>query len=293
MPMNRFIILLAAVLMTACNPTAKLPNIQTQADAAFNQADYNKAYTLYKEYINVAKANQVNIDQALYVKQAQSCAQLNKIDEASAIYDNLLTNDANIKYISEYAQMLQSNGKVDEELSLWTKHKNKLKEANLLKLSTERIISLNAAKSQHQAVVDTYAEKGNVNLSKETQLTYIKALKALKKGHAAIKSCNLLLKEYPNYIGALEWKAKYYYDKAEKRYKYEMNKYNKKKNATTYAYLRRDLKKISADFRIARDTFIKLRKQDPKNKSYIKYLKNAYLRLEQKAEAAKMDKLLK
>ena len=84
-----------------------------------------------------------------------------------------------------------------------------------------------------------------------------------------------------------------YYEKAENRYKYEMAKYNKNKNATTYAYLRRDLKKVSADFRIARDLFIKLRKDDPNNKSYIRYLKNTYLRLEQKDKAAQMDKLLK
>jgi len=290
--MKKIIILLAAALLVACNPTAKLPSMQTQADAAFEQADYSKAYTLFQEYITLAKANNVTVDQTLYIKQAKTCAQLNKADEAATIYNMLLEDDSNIKLIAEYAQMLQSNGKVDDELALWTANKDKLKDAELVKLSTERLIFLNTSKENYQAVADAYSTKGDNKLSKEAQLANVKALEAIKKGYPAAKACNLLLKEAPDYTDALEWKAKYYYDKAEKRYQYEMAKYNKKKNATTYAYLRRDLKKISGDFRISRDTFLKLRKQDATNKSYIRHLKNIYLRLDQKADAAKMDRLL-
>ena len=96
-----------------------------------------------------------------------------------------------------------------------------------------------------------------------------------------------------NSIPALEWLAVNEYNKAEEWYKKEIAKYNKNKNATTYAYLRRDLKKISAIFRLARDKFLKLRKLDPNNKSYIKYLKNTYLRLDMKDKAKEMDDLLK
>ncbi|MCG8579100.1 MAG: hypothetical protein MI866_04250 [Bacteroidales bacterium] len=291
--MKKVIIILAAAIMVACNPTAKLPTILSGADAAFEQADYTKAYTMYSEYISVAKANGVQISDELYKKQAQTCAQLDKLDEASGIYNQLLENDANIKLIAEYAQMLQSNAKVEEEIALWTKHADKIKDSNLAKVKTERLVFLNASKEKHDAVIEAYNSKGDISLSKEAQLQYIKALEASDKGAAAAKACNALLKANPDYTEALEWKAKYYFNKAEKRYKYEMAKYNKNKTSAAYAYLRRDLKKVSADFRIARDSFLKLREKDPTNKSYIRYLKNTYLRLDQKGKAAQLDKLLK
>ncbi len=290
--MKKTLILLSTVIMVACNPTAKLPSIQTQADAAFERADYSKAYTLYQEFITLAKANNVEVDETLYIKQAQTCAQLDKVDEASTIYNTLLEDKANTRLLAEYAQMLQRKGKVDDELALWNSKKDQLKNTDLVKLSTERLIFLNTSKENHQAVVDAYDAKGDIKLSKEAQLANIKALEATNKAYPAAKACNLLLKEEPGYTAALEWKAKYYYNKAENRYKTEMANYNKKKNATTYAYLRRDLKKVSADFRISRDTFLQLRKQNASDKSYIRHLKNIYLRLDQKAEAAKMDKLL-
>ncbi|MBS2213683.1 hypothetical protein KEM09_19900 [Carboxylicivirga mesophila] len=291
--MKKVLFILSIAILAACNPTAKLPTILSDADAAFNQADYTKAYTLYAEYIQLATSNNVEVSKDLLIKQAQSCAQIDKADEATAIYDQLLKDDANIGLLAEYSQLLQREGRTDQELALWQSYADKITTPELLKLKAERQVFLNAANENSEAVVAAYESKGEAVLSKEAQLTYIKALEATGNAGRAVKTCNELIKEQPDYEAALEWKAKYYYNKAEDRYKYEMAKYNKNKNATTYAYLRRDLKKVSADFRIARDTFIRLRQMNPQDQSYIRYLKNTYLRLEQKDDAARMDKLLK
>jgi tetratricopeptide (TPR) repeat protein len=291
--MKKVLILLSFVVLAACNPAARLTTVQSEADVAFNQADYNKAYSLYSEYIKLAESSNIKVSKELLAKKAQACAHIDKTDEAVAIYDQLLKDEANIDFIAEYAQLLQLEGRIDQELGLWKSQSSRITSPELLKLKAERLVFLNAANENNEAVVTAYESKGETTLSKEAQLTYIKALEATNKGGSAIKACNELLGDQPDYEAALEWKAKYFYNKAEDRYKYEMDKYNKDKNATTYAYLRRDLKKVSADFRIARDTFIQLRKIDPTNQSYIKYLKNTYLRLEQKDEAAQMDKLLK
>ena len=290
--MKQILIILSIFVLAACNPAVKLTTMQSEADAAFNQADYEKAYTLYSEYIKLSQSGNVEVSKDLLARKAQACAHIDKTDEALAIYDQLLKDDANIGFIAEYAQLLQREGRIDQELGLWNAYSGKITNTDLLKLKAERLVFINAANENNAAVVTAYASKGAVTLSKEAQLTYIKALEATDKGNTAIKVCNELLGEQPDYEAALEWKAKYFYNKAEDRYQYEMDKYNKDKNATTYAYLRRDLKKVSADFRTARDTFIQLRKINPANQSYIKYLKNTYLRLEQKDEAAQMDKLL-
>lgn len=291
--MKKLFIILSVAILVACNPTAKLPTIQSEADAAFENANYDKAYTLYSEFINLSKANNLEVDNDITVKLAQACTQTDRIGEASTLYNQLLQNEQNIKLIAEYAQMLQREGQIDDELNLWQQYSDKITSPELSKLRAERLIFLNTSKENYSAIVDVFENKGNIKLSKEAQLASINALANDKKTALAIRTCNDLIKEHPDFEGALDWKAKYYYHKAEDRYNYEMAKYNKNKNATTYAYLRRDLKKISADYRIARDTFIKLRKIDASNKSYIRYLKNTYLRLEQKDEAAKMDKLLK
>jgi tetratricopeptide (TPR) repeat protein len=291
--MKKLLIILSAALLLACNPTAKLPVIKSDADAAFESADYEKAYTLYSNYIDLAKANNVAIENDMIVKLAQACTQTDRTDEAIVLYEQLLQNDQNIHLLAEYAQMLQRDGKANEELALWNKYSSSIRTAELKKLRIERLIFLNASNENYPAIVTLFERKGSIQLSKEAQLACVNALANSKQTDLAVRTCNSLLKENPDYIEALEWKAKYYYHKADERYKYEMAKYNKKKNATTYAYLRRDLKKVSADFRIARDTLIKLRQLDPSNKSYIRYLKNTYLRLDQKDKAAKLEKLLK
>ena len=122
---------------------------------------------------------------------------------------------------------------------------------------------------------------------------YLTVLNDLGKKDEAQKACETMLVKDANSVPALEWLAVNEYNKAEEWYKKEIAKYNKNKNATTYAYLRRDLKKISVIFRSARDKFLKLHKLDPNNKSYIKYLKNTYLRLDMKDKAKEMDDLLK
>jgi outer membrane protein assembly factor BamD (BamD/ComL family) len=71
-----------------------------------------------------------------------------------------------------------------------------------------------------------------------------------------------------------------------------MSKYNKNKNATTYAYLRRELKRISTDYKIAKDILEKLIEKDPTNKNQLVYLRNCYVRLEMQEEARKVNKII-
>lgn len=289
--MRKILLISFSALLLACNPLAKLPSIQTSADEAFNNNDFENSYTLYKQYIQLATTNGAEVSDDIYHKVAIAAGELKKLDEASEIYNLLLKKKDDTALFSEYAQLLQENNQVSEEIELWKNFDSY--DSSLLTKKTDRLIHLYNQTESYDAVIETVATKGNVTLSKEATMKYISALENADSKVEAAKVCNQLVKEQPDYTPALEWKGQYYYEKADARYKAEMAKYNKNKNATTYAYLLRDLKKVSADFRVARDTFEHLRQLDAENKSYIKYLKNCYLRLEQKAEAAKMDRLLK
>ncbi|MCU4162505.1 tetratricopeptide repeat protein [Carboxylicivirga caseinilyticus] len=287
--MRKILIISLSALLFACNPLAKLPNLQTSADEAFNNKDFQNSYTLYKQYIQLATSNGAEVSDQIYHNLAKSSGKLSKIDEAIEIYSSLLKKNEDSALFTEYAQLLQDNNRVKDEIDLWNKTENETLQSQKI----DRLISLYAKTESYDALIEVVSNKGEVKLSNEATMLYIGALEKSDNKVEAAKVCNQLVKEQADYIPALEWKGKYYYEKAEARYKAEMAEYNKNKNATTYAYLLRDLKKVSADFRIARDTFETLHEMTPEDKSYIKYLKNCYLRLEQKAEAAKMDRLLK
>ncbi len=126
----------------------------------------------------------------------------------------------------------------------------------------------------------------------ELQYAYLTALEATGKRDSSYYKHEEFLKKYPNYGPALFWKAKYHFDKAERKYQSEMAKYNKDKNTTAYAYLRRELKKLTDDYKISRDILLKLKEQDPTNKNQLVYLRNCYIRLEMQDEAAKVTKII-
>ncbi|MCU4176243.1 tetratricopeptide repeat protein [Carboxylicivirga sp. N1Y90] len=283
--------IILAVTLFACNPLAKLPGIQNGADAAFDLGDFEKAYQLYTEYVNLAEANQAEVSDAVYAKLAKASLETDKFGEAKTLYAKLLDKNQDDDLLLEYAQGLQKGGKLEDELALWNKYE--VKDTKVMQRQLERQVALNAELGNNAEVVSLYEAAKDDELTKETTFAYVKALAEEDQSTKAKKVSKDLIKANPDYKEALEWGGKYFYELADKRYKYEMAKYNKKKNATTYAYLRRDLKKVSADFRTARGYFEKLREMEPENKSYIKYLKNCYLRLEQKDKAAQMDKLLK
>nr|WP_319400682.1 hypothetical protein [uncultured Carboxylicivirga sp.] len=287
--MRKILLISLSALLFACNPLAKLPGIQTSADEAYKNNDFENSYNLYKQYIQLATSNDTKVSDDIYHKVAVAAGKLNKLDEAKELYSSLIEKNNDTSLFLEYAKLLQDNNQVQDEIGLWKKSDDE----SVQNQKVDRLINLYSQTESYDAVIETVANKGNITLSNEASMKYISALENTDSRIEAAKACNQLVKEQPNYIPALEWKGKYYYEKANTRYKAEMAKYNKNKNATTYAYLLRDLKKVSADFRIARDTFEKLHALDAQEQSYIKYLKNCYLHLEQKNEAAKMDRLLK
>ncbi|MGQ1947647.1 tetratricopeptide repeat protein [Geofilum sp. OHC36d9] len=126
----------------------------------------------------------------------------------------------------------------------------------------------------------------------ELQYAYLEALEATGKKDSMYIKHQEFLKKYPDYAPALFWQAKYHFNKAEKLYQSEMSKYNKNKNATTYAYLRRELKRISVDYKRAKDILEKLTEKDPTNKNQLVYLRNCYVRLEMQEEAVKINKII-
>lgn len=121
---------------------------------------------------------------------------------------------------------------------------------------------------------------------------YYDGVKTLENEEGLMALCDQVLALDGNHIAALTNKAVLLFGKCETRYKQLMDGYNKNKNATSYAYLKRDLKLLSSDYRECRDLFEKLRRLEPGNRSHIQYLYNVYVRLDLNDQAKQLEKLL-
>lgn len=294
MKLRSLIVVLTAFIVFSCSPLKKLPGLENQANSAIEQKNYWQAYDYLKQYMEISKAGDVEITPSVIRQMAQVCTELNKVEEATDYYEQLLSKNTDNNTIQAYASLLRNNDKLEEELQLWKRFSTKLNDQQLETEAFNRQILIAKELEKQEDVMAIWKTKPEaVTPSAEAQYTYIWAAEKAGDEKAALKACNQLLKADPDNAHALEWKARHISEKAEQMYQSEMNKYNKNKNATTYAYLRRELKKISADFRTARNLFEKLHRMNPEEKTYIRYLKNIYLRLNMKDQAAKMDRLLK
>ena len=87
--------------------------------------------------------------------------------------------------------------------------------------------------------------------------------------------CKEMLKDDKNNIAALSYLAKAKYEKADGLYKKTVDGYNKNKTQVTYAYMRRDMKKIIEPlYKESRGYYERLSQLEPENKNHIQYLIN-------------------
>ena len=292
--MNKLSILSIAILLAglfACNPMKKIETTQTSAYSAYQNGNFTEALTMYDQLMKLYKEQSKDVPYDIIVKAGKAAF-----------------NAKNFEKAKEYLSKAFEGNKTYEILNMLIDTYKQLDETGVIKkLITDNIPVFQKAGKTSEAYTELFKmsysagdlEEAYKNYNKISDPAidlfpeYLTVLNDLGKKDEAQKACETMLVKDANSVPALEWLAVNEYNKAEEWYKKEIAKYNKNKNATTYAYLRRDLKKISAIFRSARDKFLKLRKLDPNNKSYIKYLKNTYLRLDMKDKAKEMDDLLK
>ena len=292
--MNKLSILSIAILLAglfACNPMKKIETTQTSAYSAYQNGNFTEALTMYDQLMKLYKEQSKDVPYDIIVKAGKAAF-----------------NAKNFEKAKEYLSKAFEGNKTYEILNMLIDTYKQLDETGVIKkLITDNIPVFQKAGKTSEAYTELFKmsysagdlEEAYKNYNKISDPAidlfpeYLTVLNDLGKKDEAQKACETMLVKDANSVPALEWLAVNEYNKAEEWYKKEIAKYNKNKNATTYAYLRRDLKKISVIFRSARDKFLKLHKLDPNNKSYIKYLKNTYLRLDMKDKAKEMDDLLK
>jgi tetratricopeptide (TPR) repeat protein len=222
---------------------------------------------------------------------AKAAYELERYPRAEQLLNNWLEQSKDEEAVLMLGEVYSNTNQTAKEQALWDKYLALLKsdEARLEILS--RQFKMEVKNREYQKALDLWEQMPPTS---SPELLYLRAeaLKATGKKEEADKIVDGILDRNPGFEQALFWRASDIYTKAEEWYQSEMGKYNKKPDYTSYVYLRRELKKISELFRQSREMFEALRVIDPTNTTYIKYLKNIYLRLEMKEDAVKMDMLL-
>ncbi|TLX74606.1 hypothetical protein E9993_11840 [Labilibacter sediminis] len=288
---STFIITGLTLVFIGCSPLKQIETAKTNALSSYNNNQYQEAYTQLSALIEKYKQSNIDVPYDVYLKTAESATKLENHAGASNYYAMALDDSLSVPVLKNYVSSLSKSAeysKVSEVLSENEKFLNKSGEEEFI-VSTK--FNVAEKKSLHKDILELYPKLKETNEAQS--MSYLVSLEQFGRKTEAAGFCNKLVKEHPEYLKAKEWKAIYHYNLAEKWYKSEMDKYNKDKNYTAYVYLKRELKKISANYRVSKNIFEELHKKYPEEKKYIRYLKNTYIRLEMKKEAAAMDKLLK
>lgn len=283
--------LIAIGFLTACGTTSKITNIEASMEEAFARGDFEQTI----QYFDRLEATTINNNQPIEDRHkiiaGKAAFQVQKYGQAMRYLSSVENLAPDTEAIEFLGISYNKTGEPGLEYQHWNKYLSAISGSDYHQKVVERLFVMETERGNHNAA--TLLWNKITPTSNEMLLsTRLAGIVAEGKQAEALSFAEEILKTNPNHQDALFVKARHYYEHAEKRYQEEMTKYNRDPNFTTYAYLRRELRHISADYRTARDLFIKLHEISPDNKNYMRYLKNTYLRLEMRAEAARIDQLL-
>ena len=279
----------AFLLLYSCGTQKAVITTENQLRTAYSQQDFGQVLELFDKLEQTKKAESTSKE---IVEMAGIAAfKTGNWDKTHIYLTRIVDANSNPETIGMLGTSYLNSGEKELEFQHWNRYLTQLENTSYYNTATSRLFLLNMEKENFDTARDLW-EKIPEKKDADLQFQYLTLLEKTGQKAKALRFSNDLLKQFPNHEATLFWKARYYYDKAEALYQSEMEKYNKNPDYTSYAYLRRELKKVSADFRTARGLFETLHGQNPHYLTYIRYLKNCYLRLEMKAEAVRMDQLL-
>jgi len=291
--MNKLTIITIAVILTglfACNPMKKIETTQTSAYSAYENGNFSEALKMYEQLMSLYKEKAEAVPYDVLLKAGKAAYRSGKYDKAKEYLNQVFGENRLHDILQMLVDSYRKSNETDVVKKLIKENIDLFEKAGRKNEAYTELFKIDYAAGNYEEAYNDYNNISDPDIYLFPE--YLNVLKELNKKDEAERACNSMLLKDKNSVAALEWLAVDEYNKAEDWYKSEIAKYNKNKNATTYAYLRRDLKKISAIFRSSRDKFLKLHKLEPDNKKYIKYLKNIYLRLDMKNKAKEMDALL-
>ncbi len=278
------IILLFAT--NACDSGKQLAQTKQTAQTAYNNGDYAKALELWEGLINTSKQKGLEKQCVIFTKAGMAAQKLGQTDKAigylkQATYSEFSNEDT---YYT-LAEIYNEKDNLSLELENLEIYKEKFPQGKNIEKVNLRLFELYVEIENWEKALNFW-EQLTVDQKSETQQIENFLLVNDKLGNDE-KSKELalqLLKQDDENIAALNWLAKHYFWKAEKRYNKEMKIYEQKKTRKQYAHLLKVIDEVAVEFNTGLKYAKRLYKLDP-TPANAKLLGNTYSRLNYKDKA--------
>lgn len=277
-----FQIFIVALIVASCSTTKKVAiSPRAQADILYNKAEYANALIAYQALDSASR------DSAVYHNMALSAFMVQNFTIAVEVTRNI-TPDSILKV--KFNNFIDSLNTYSSQITVVENNTDFFQQIVGQKVYDKLVLYYDSR--EDSKLVDVYS-KASAQVRSECFPKYFSFVRNEKSNTELIQVCKNALADNKNQIVALKYLGVQNYNVAEADYKKAMDEYNRKKNNTTYAYLRRDLKRISAVYVKSREYLDKVHKLDPEDMQTIKYLININNRLDQPAKAKALQRLLK
>ena len=279
------------VLFHSCGSNKSLiSSYKFICDSLYFSKQYTEAYNKHMELVNILNEKKLPIDSVLCEHIAILANKTNNHENA-ILYGTKFKADNNGMLLCALASSYEALNQMHNAVPI-IENNTELFYSTLGKSSTIDKLALYYNATESSKLKSLYPQIETTTVRSECFPNYFKSVKESLTEKELSQVCKSALKDNKDQIVALEYLAITLYDNAQAQYKKAMNTYEKKKTATEYAYLKRDLKRISTVYVDSKNYFEQLRKLDPNNKRYISYLINIYTRLEQDSKAKALKKLI-
>ena len=258
-----------AITLFSCGTSSKISKTQQSAQQAFDQGDYTKALNLYENIINSYKQKGTENQCPVYTNAGIAAQKLGQTDKA-------------IDYLKQASWSDFSNEKTYLTLAgIYRKKDNLSLELVNLESYIEKYPAGDSINEARKRLFELYVESDNLDkainlwekLTPEQQADksllegYLKVNDKLDNDSACLEISNKLLKADKNNKAALWWLADYYFWKAEKRYKKELETYNQHKTRKQYAHLLKVLDEVTVQYKKSLNYADRLYKVEPTAKT--------------------------
>lgn len=281
---------LCLALHSCGTSNALLMSYKTQCDSLYLSDNYTEAYNKHLELINLLNEKKQPVDSVIY-RRIAILANKSGNHENTILYGKKISynndNELQCALASSYEALNQTHNAV-----AIIENNPEAFYSTLGKSATIDKLALYYNATNDNKLKEIYPQIETATVRAECFPNYFSLIKESTTEKELSQLCKSALKDNSDQIVAMEYLAVNIYENAQSQYKKAMNTYEKKKTATEYAYLKRDLKRISAVYVESKNYFEQLRKLAPDNKRYVSYLINIYTRLDQDAKVKALKKLL-
>lgn len=288
--LSLFASLIATLLLVACG-SAKNVNttalIRAEADTLFAAGNYSAALEKYQSIVP-----QEGLADSVLCRQITIAARKTGNYTVACQYGLTYSSAGDCEKLEAIVASLDSSSRSEEAIPL-VEADRECFYSTIGREATIEKLALYYNKTKSEKLIAIYDEIEQPAVRSECFPNYFQMVRGNLDDIDCKKLCMSALTDNQEQIPALRYIATSLYNMAEARYKTAMDEYNKNKNNTTYAYLRRDLKRISAIYVDSKGYFEKIHKLSPDDKPTIKYLINIYNRLDKPEVAKTYERLLK